>query len=133
MKVGTRSMKVVNLPDPAQAWAIHEQATLCGKVLRIGGERGRIRMQFDFDGTQDCDAGVELAEKIAPLLYKRVELSGVVRRNIRSMDFLGMKVESFALPIPKREAADIFRELDEMFGDRYQNFDVIGAIRAGRR
>lgn len=99
---GERPFKQVAPRKPPPNYRQFE--TLEGRVFRLGGRDGKVEIQFETEGTRDCDAGVDLAEQLAPYLYKPVRVECLVTRCGMTGDFESATIHAFT-PIKQRLSA----------------------------
>lgn len=133
LQIGARRLSPVLIPDPTESWALHERAELPGRVMRVGGNKGRVRIDFELDGPLVCDAGRDLSRELAKYLYQNVVVTGDTRRDPVTHALLGMTILGAQPANKKSSTAEAFRLIDEAVGGAGVGFDVLGAVRESRR
>ena len=119
---GARTLKPVEVPTTRPDWRIRQATTLRGEVRRIGGKHGRVEIGFDEFGHVHCDAGRELAKKLAEHLYEWVAVSGDAEKDARTGALLGFRITSFEL-MAQTPFCDGLRALHNLLGDEMAEFD----------
>ena len=86
--------------------AVVERTTLCGSLRSLGGT-GSFKAEIDFDhhGLIRCTLDETLAKQMAPMLGKRVSVSGVLRRDAQRT-LLRKPYAGLALVMQVRQALD---------------------------
>lgn len=131
-RIGARKLNDVVIPGPTDTYELKEQAELRGKVMRVGGNKGRVRMLFDLEGAVVCDAGREVAAELGKHLYKEVVVTGITTRDAKTLAMLGMTIHQVDPAVRRRSAAQAFRLIDEAVGEAGVGFDVLGAVKESR-
>lgn len=129
---GVRTLKPFTVPDGSPRWQRHEQTTMLGKVHRAGGHEGKVEIVFEHDGRVVCEAGPELAARIANHLYQPIYVEGECVRDAGSGALLRFRIEDF------RSGAHVdplegLRRIHDLLGDALADFDADKALVALRR
>jgi hypothetical protein len=70
-----------------------ERTTLSGSLRRLGGTRVfKAEIDFDHHGLIACTLDETLAKQMAPMLFERVTVSGVLRRDAQNHAILSFEL-----------------------------------------
>lgn len=132
MSVGARVLRPVIIPDETRTWILREWGELTGKVMRVGGNEGRVRLDVEGEGPFICDAGEDAAKEVAHHLYERVVVSGDITRDVQTFALVRMTIHQVRGAPQRLPASEVFARIDAIVGNSLDGFDVLGAARAER-
>lgn len=93
MQCGVRALHPIVVPDSKRPWTLVERTTLSGSLRRLGGTRVfKAEIDFDHHGLIACTLDETLAKQMAPMLFERVSVSGVLRRDAQNHAILSFEL-----------------------------------------
>jgi hypothetical protein len=122
LECGARTLKPVIVPADSPNWRVRQATTLVGEVNRTGGQRGRVEIGFEEHGHVHCDAGRDLAKRLAGFLYEKVAVTGEAVKDARTGELLAFRIASFE-PLARTPFDAALGELHALLGDDMADFD----------
>lgn len=111
---------------------LRETTIIYGRVYRVGGAEPRIGLEVDPDGERiACACSMELAQRVAPLLYQRVGLWGEAKWDPETWTLAEFDAKDLS-EYRDRPIAEGLAALAAIVGEDRWGDDLVEAVRALR-
>ncbi len=112
---------------------LRESTVLYGRVYRVGGAEPKIGLEVDPDGARiACGCTVELAQRVAPLLYQRVGLYGEAKWDPEAWSLVEFDAKDLS-EFRETPLQESLSALAAIVGEDHWGEDVVGAVKEIRR
>jgi|GEM_PF-4643240 len=111
---------------------LRETTVIYGRVYRVGGAEPKIGLEADTEGTRiACWCSMELAQRVAPLLYQRVGLSGEAKWDAETWSLVDFHARDLT-DYRERPLREGLAALAAIVGEDHWGDDVVAAVRSVR-